>query len=286
MPYFRVSPEQERAFRQDGYLHVRGLLDGEEANLLRETIERDREVEASIYERADASGAKAKLSLWTEPGDDLYGMIARSRRVVDAMERFLGDEVYHYHSKLVAKDPHVGGGFEWHQDYGYWYHNACLFPDMAACMIAIDRTDRENGCLEVLAGSHRMGRIDHVALGSQVTADPERVDEATKRLPSALIEMASVDGLFFHANLLHRSAPNRSGRRRWVLICAYNAKSNDPYKETYLPRYTPLVKVEDDRVMAAGRKGAAADKPFVRSPQGVGPKSGTAADQIAPTVRD
>jgi ectoine hydroxylase-related dioxygenase (phytanoyl-CoA dioxygenase family) len=189
------------------------------------------------------------------------------------MERFLGDEVYHYHSKLVAKDPRVGGGFEWHQDYGYWYHNACLFPDMGACIIAIDHADRENGCLEVLRGSHRMGRIDHVPLGTQVMADPDRVGEAVKRLPSDLIEMAPGDGLFFHCNLLHRSAPNRSGRRRWVLIAAYNAKGNDPYKDTYLPRYKPLAKVEDDAIRTTGRKGASADKSFVRSPQGVGPKS-------------
>lgn len=37
-------------------------------------------------------------------------------------------EVYHYHSKLTAKDPFEGGAWEWHQDYGYWYNNGCLSP--------------------------------------------------------------------------------------------------------------------------------------------------------------
>ena len=30
-----------------------------------------------------------------------------------------GDELYHYHTKIMMKDPELGGSFEWHQDYGY-----------------------------------------------------------------------------------------------------------------------------------------------------------------------
>ena len=48
----------------------------------------------------DTPGRRTNLSLWNHPGDDIYGMIARSRRMVDAMEQLLGDEVYHYHSKM------------------------------------------------------------------------------------------------------------------------------------------------------------------------------------------
>ena len=76
----------------------------------------------------DAAGRSSKLSLWNHPGDDLYGIISRSRRLVDACEQLLGGEVYHYHSKMMLKEPQVGGAWEWHQDYGYWYMNGCLFP--------------------------------------------------------------------------------------------------------------------------------------------------------------
>jgi len=34
----------------------------------------------------------------------------------------------------------------------YWYHNGCLFPDMGTVFIAIDKCDRENGCLKVRVG--------------------------------------------------------------------------------------------------------------------------------------
>ncbi len=39
-------------------------------------------------------------------------------------------------------------------------------------------------------------------------------------------------------------------------ICCYNTKSNDPYKESHHPGYTPLEKVEDARVLEAGRDDA------------------------------
>ena len=33
--------------------------------------------------------------------------------------QLLGGECYHYHSKVVIKDPLAGGERAWHQDYGY-----------------------------------------------------------------------------------------------------------------------------------------------------------------------
>ena len=59
--------------------------------------------------------------------------------------------MYHYHTKLMMKEPKTGGQWYWHQDYGYWYHNAILKPDMATCFMAIDKCTVENGCLEVRA---------------------------------------------------------------------------------------------------------------------------------------
>lgn len=47
----------------------------------------------------------------------------------------------------------AGGTWEWHQDYGYWYGNGCLWPNMVAVIVAIDPNTRENGCLQLLKGS-------------------------------------------------------------------------------------------------------------------------------------
>jgi ectoine hydroxylase-related dioxygenase (phytanoyl-CoA dioxygenase family) len=171
---------------------------------------------------------------------------------VNSAEKLLGGEVYHYHSKMIMKDAKVGGAWTWHQDYGYWYQNGVLFPLLCSASIAVDPATRENGCLQVLSGSHQMGRVDHVLTGEQAGADMERVREAEKRLPLVYVEMEPGDVLFFHANLLHRSDQNRSDKPRWSMICCYNAARNDPYKEAHHPRYTPLKKVPDSAIREAG----------------------------------
>ena len=77
-------------------------------------------------------------------------------------------------------------------------------------MIAVDAATEENGCMQVLKGSHKLGRINHILSGDQAGADLERVEEAKKRLELVHVTMASGDALFFHSNLLHCSAANNS----------------------------------------------------------------------------
>ena len=75
-------------------------------------------------------------------------------RLVTHAEQILDGEVYHYHSKMIMKDAKVGGAWTWHQDYGYWYQNGVLFPLLTSASIAVDPATRENGCLQVIRGSH------------------------------------------------------------------------------------------------------------------------------------
>lgn len=259
-----LTAEQIAVFERDGYLFVRPLLDPDETRLLQEAARKDEVMQKSGMDVRDTQGRRTNLTLWNHPGEDIYGVIARTNRVVISMEQLLGDEVYHYHSKLSAKEPKVGGAWEWHQDYGYWYVNGCLFPDMASVFIAIDPCTRENGCMQVLRGSHKIGRVEHGRFGEQVGADPERVAEAQRRLELVYCEMAPGDALFFHGNLLHCSAANLSDKPRWGLLCCYNTKSNNPYKESHHPRYTPLKKLADSAIRKVGAKPSEATQRFLK----------------------
>ncbi len=257
------TAEDFAAYQRDGYVTVRGLFDAEEIALLRAAIETDPSLQSSLYDRKDTSGAATRMATWNHPGDSVYGLAARSERVVDTMEQMLGGEVYHYHSKLTAKEPRVGGAWEWHQDYGYWYHNGCVFPLMASVMVALDKSTRENGCLQVVRGSHHCGRIEHGVLeGEQVGAHPRRVEEILKRLPLDHAELDPGDGLFFHSNVLHRSDQNRSDMRRWTVLMCYNAARNDPYLEHHHPGYTPLAKVDNGAIKRAGLRLASSEDEF------------------------
>ncbi len=254
MPPHPLSDSDVAAFRPDGYLIVRALFDKEEIDILRRAAKNDQAFQQHAYDIKDGEGGKSKLVLWNKAGEDLYGTVARCHRVVDAMERLLGDEVYHYHSKMSIKEPFTGGAWSWHQDYGYWYQNGCLFPDLASVMIAVDSCTKENGCLQVLKGSHFMGRVEHGRFGDQTGADPERVEHAMKVLELVYGVMDPGDALFFHSNTLHRSDANKSPHPRWTLICCYNTKHNNPFKASHHPSYEPLVKVPDSTLREMGVK--------------------------------
>jgi ectoine hydroxylase-related dioxygenase (phytanoyl-CoA dioxygenase family) len=252
---FAPSGKDLAAFSEDGYLLVRQLFDADEMHLLLDIAKADRQLASESYARRDAGGGSSKLALRNDLDDEtIYAAIVRARRVAGAMEQLLGDEVYHYHHKMMLKEPRAGGAWEWHQDYGYWYNNGCLYPDMASCLIAVDRANQANGCLQVLRGSHKMGRMNHDATGDQVGVDPERVAAACEQLELVYCEMEPGDALFFHGNTLHRSDRNTSEHARWSLICCYNTRHNDPYKEGRHPNYTPLEQWDDVHVAEVGRR--------------------------------
>jgi ectoine hydroxylase-related dioxygenase (phytanoyl-CoA dioxygenase family) len=248
---FELSDDDMVSFHRDGYLLVRSLFGAEEMSGLLEFAKRDRAIVDESYVRRDATGGETRLAVRNDLDDtSVYTAIVRCRRVAGTMTSLLEDEVYHYHHKMMLKEPQVGGAWEWHQDYGYWYNFGCLYPGMGSCMIAVDEATQANGCLQVLRGSHRIGRVDHIKVGEQVGADPQRVAVAMERHELVYCEMNSGDALFFHANLLHRSDRNQSDNPRWSLICCFNTRSNDPYiQDGRHPNYSPLEIWPDDRVL-------------------------------------
>jgi len=255
-----LSAEQKAVYERDGLVFVRRLFDAEEVALLRRAMEEDPEILRHSLGRPDAAGGITRISLWNRAGDSVYGLAARSDRMVDTSEHLLGEPVYHFQSKLTAKEPFTGGAWEWHQDYGYWYHNGCLRPAMFSCMIALDRSDRSNGCLQIVRGSHHLGRIDHVPISEkQNAADPKRMEQILKRHDVVYCELEPGDAVFFHCNALHRSDQNRSANRRYTLLICYNAISNDAYVREDDRSYVPLERVDDGAIKRAGLRFASGD---------------------------
>ena len=175
------SPDEVETFHRDGYVIRRGLFSVEEIESLNRIVNEDPKIEEATYGLADASGATTELALWHHLGDEMFAAVARSCRIVENLEAVMGGEMAFYHSKLTLKRPKVGDAWEWHRDYGYRYRNGYLFPRMASVFIALDPSTRENGCLQVLKGSHALGRIEHGVRAGQVGADLAHVDAAPCR---------------------------------------------------------------------------------------------------------
>ena len=248
----QLTTDQREHFETQGYVIVRELFDAAEMDALIRCAKAD-PVFATAGGPMDADGRVSRIKLDNYVTDDIYSDFVRCRRIVDNVELLLGCEVYHFHHKMMLKEPRVGGAWEWHQDYGYWYvHNKCLWPDMVSVAIAVDNATRDNGCMQLLAKSHRCGRIDHGTTGEQTGADLERVEALMERLSLLYAELNAGDALFFHSNTLHRSDQNRSENPRWTLIGCYNAAYNspiDPQPDGH-PVYHKLDKLDDEALKA------------------------------------
>lgn len=247
------TDQQVAQFHRDGYYIARGLFTAEEVGLLKQIGTLDRRL-AAAGGPVDKQGGTSRLWLSAEQQEDVYNACYRSSRIVDPMEQMLGGEVYLYHYKMMLKEPRVGGAWEWHQDYGYWYNNGCLYPLMASAMIAVDRASKENGCLQVLPGSHHLGRIEHGKVGSQTGANPDRVELALAHMQKEYAEMAPGDVCFFHSNTLHCSDANTSENSRWTLICCYNAARNPCENRPGHPTYSKLERWPDSKVVEIGSR--------------------------------
>jgi len=254
MLQFRLSDTQTRQYHEDGYVIVKDLFSPIEMDLLIQVAKADKEMREGGHVMKDASGRASRINITSEERDDIYTAYVHSHRIADPMEALVGSPIYHWHHKMMLKDPLVGGAWEWHQDYGYWYGDKCLYPDMASCMIAVDRATKENGCLQVLKGSHKIGRVEHGKFGEQAGADPKRVEAAKKVLELVYVEAEPGTALFFHGNLLHSSGPNNSQHSRWSLICCYNALHNKPFDGPGHGQPVPLDRWDDAKISEIGKR--------------------------------
>ena len=252
MAHFQLSPQQAESYKKDGFVIIKNFLKDDEVKKLYAIATDDDAMRKHAFDLNDQTGKKTKLTLWYTPGNDAYGLLTKSERMVNSVNQLMdgNTSVCHFHSKLMQKEPKVGGAWEWHQDYGYWYKNEFLFPDqMMSVMIAITEANKANGCLQVIKGSHKMGRIEHGFAGEQVGASQHYVDLALKTMELIYVEIMPGDALFFHSNLLHRSEANLSDAPRWSLISVYNRSENVPYNEPSQSSTVPVQAVPDEALM-------------------------------------
>ena len=246
-----LTPQQIDLFHKDGYVIVKNFLTPAAVEKLYSTAIGDNTMENNAINVTDQTGKNSKLSLWFTPGNDVFGYLTRSESMVNGVAALLDSDapVCHFHSKLMQKEPKVGGAWEWHQDYGYWYKNQFMFPDqLISVMVALTPANKQNGCLQVIKGSHKLGRINHGFAGEQVGADMTMVNNALQTMELVYVEIEPGDALFFHSNILHRSEANLSDHPRWSIISCYASQSNLAYNENSTSWKTPIELVPDNAI--------------------------------------
>ncbi len=213
-------------FRDHGYALARGLISAERLVALEADFDR-------IVGQLRASGEPVNAR-WGGPRmDDLgaedtevvhthnvqrYSAAWRAALSDDALlgaaEALIGPDIVLHHSKLFEKPPLTGAPFPLHQDWTY-------FPterdSMLAAVIHVSPSTDAMGCLRVVPGSHRLGRIDGTS-----GQGPSGVLDQYALADAIPLEAEPGDVLFFHCFTLHGSAPNGSDRtRKTVLVQLY-----------------------------------------------------------------
>ena len=238
-------------FEQDGFVILPKQIDSSDIEHILRIWRTDPQLAEVIHENSNfegQGGVGTRLAYSPRLTENAYGALARSARVVTPLEQIFGAEIQHYYTLNMQKDPGTGG-WEYHQDYGYHYKEF-LYPEFVSVMVALESATQANGCLRVVRGSHRLGRLEHENLGSQQIANRERVGLALEEMEEVHCEMDAGSVLYFHGNILHASAPNLSDTSRWCLIFAYVPKTN----RWILPEPSPLTtidKLDDDAFRSA-----------------------------------
>lgn len=138
--------------------------------------------------------------------------IVTAPALLDLVEQLIGPDIVMWASALFCKPAATGLEVPWHQDGQYWP----IRPRATVtAWIALDDVDRDNGCMRVIPGSHRMGEFAHEVSDREdlvlnnVLNDPRiNLDDVRDiTLRAGQLSLHDVD-------IVHGSQPNTSGRRR------------------------------------------------------------------------
>jgi phytanoyl-CoA hydroxylase len=146
------------------------------------------------------------------------GAAAMSARLHAALDALLGTGRVLFQEMALVKPPRIGSEKPWHQDAAYFRISD---PGLVVGVwIALDPALRENGCMELVPGSHLDGGQPHIHENdfNRCRIQPDRV-RAGERIA---IEMQPGDALVFHSLLHHFTAPNASDLRRRAVQFHYH----------------------------------------------------------------
>ena len=198
------APQVER-FRRDGWVAPIRVISTDAAHEVRERLEREEQ----------RLGGPLRGSLLQKP-HLLHPWLADlvfNDSILDAVEAIYGPDLLCWSSTLFVKEAHTPAFVSWHQDSTYW---GLSRPDVVTAWVAITESNRANGALEVVSGTHDLDQLPHrdtfatenlLSRGQEVAVDIGAAE------PS-IIELQPGEMSLHHVRLVHGSAPNGSDDRR------------------------------------------------------------------------
>jgi hypothetical protein len=220
------QPNTEPArYPHEGYCFFPGVLPASDVQAAR--VELDRAIaQLPDRQRVMKDGIEqevaARPEYMTEPHakDAFWLGLCRHPKVLDCVQSVLGPDLILIMSHLIVKRAEDGLPVAWHQDNTYW--PSVHGNDVGTVWMAIDDTDRDNGCMQVIPCTHA-GYPDMEKIqtdGKDLLGLTVRVTEEMKAGAVAL-EMPAGSLSIHDSFILHGSEANTSGRRRAAYTMRY-----------------------------------------------------------------
>lgn len=251
-----LTPEERRQYETEGYIVARGLFPSGEIQAIRAHYEVMHAAQA--YQE---SGVRPDLA-----SDDPLKRYPRimhphrydrqslqwllDDRLREWLTDLLGQEPYAVQSMYYFKPPKARGQ-ALHQDN---YHLKVNPGTCMAAWIAVDACDEENGCLQVIPGTHHIPELCTVEADMTLSFSKTALDLPPQMLARVVpVIMDPGDTLFFNGQLIHGSSMNTSLTRwRRALIMHYIVGSAQQVGKHYHPVYRFDGSIATDLGFSAG----------------------------------
>jgi ectoine hydroxylase-related dioxygenase (phytanoyl-CoA dioxygenase family) len=175
---------------------------------------------------AEHSAATPALRRVNNPSDisAAFRAVMQEAAMVDMVADLIGPNVKFHHCKINLKLPGSYTEVGYHQDFAYTPHSN---DDVVTALLMLDDMTLENGCLQVVPGSHR-GPVHSLFDGERFTGFIAPAVVAELKADEVPITGRAGSVCLMHTRLAHGSDANRSTRPRGLYICVYTAADAVP----------------------------------------------------------
>lgn len=243
-PSLEFSERELASFRRDGFFIVRQLIPADLLDTMRQVTRRDLEAhlgdieyEAELqYPGAPASleavgGRTARRLRQAISRDPVFARLVKAPFVLQRLQQLLGPRVVMplaHHNCIMTKQPRFSSDTGWHQDTRYWSFQS---GDLVNIWIALGRETLENGCLQVLPGTHhaaapRQSLDDALFLRADLEANQPLLKTALA------VQLEPGDVLFFHARCFHAATRNFTNESKQSVVFTFRSLDNAPIPGT------------------------------------------------------
>jgi ectoine hydroxylase-related dioxygenase (phytanoyl-CoA dioxygenase family) len=219
------------SFRREGfYSPVRVMSAGDAARFRR------------ALEAHEAKTGKPLQGNWRHKVHLLFtwaDVLVHHPRILDAVEDVVGPDILCWNTNFFIKEAASPGFVSWHQDSTYWG----LDPDdVVTAWVAFTEVTDENGCMQVIPGSHKVDQLPHLDTfhRDNLLSRGQEISVEVDKSRAVGLAMGAGEMSLHHIKLVHGSAANRSADRRIGLAIRY------------IPTYVKQTKVRDCAMLVRG----------------------------------